>query len=80
MIELNKCFRLLDEGFSVLFADDAKRPIGSWKTLQEKAYTKEQLEQAYTNPKNALAGIITGYNNLEVIDIDLKDYFNVKQE
>jgi len=80
MIQLTKLNRLLDEGFSVLFADDAKRPIGSWKTLQQVAYTKDQLEQAYTNPKNALAGIITGYNNLEVIDIDLKVFSSLQEQ
>jgi len=80
MIALTKLNRLLDEGFSVLFADDAKRPIGSWKTLQQVAYTKDQLEQAYTNPKNALAGIITGYNNLEVIDIDLKVFSSLQEQ
>jgi len=80
MIQLTKLNRLIDEGFSVLFADDLKRPIGSWKALQEKAYTKDQLEQAYTNPKNALAGIITGYNNLEVIDIDLKVFSSLQEQ
>lgn len=80
MLALTKLNRLLDEGFSVLFADDAKRPIGSWKTLQQVAYTKDQLEQAYTNPKNALAGIITGYNNLEVIDIDLKVFSSLQEQ
>jgi len=80
MIALTKLNRLIDEGFSVLFADDAKRPIGSWKTLQQVAYTKEQLEQAYSNPKNALAGIITGYNNLEVIDIDLKVFSSLSEQ
>ena len=80
MIALTKLNRLLDEGFSVLFADDAKRPIGSWKTLQHVAYTKDQLEQAYTNSKNALAGIITGYNNLEVIDIDLKVFSSLQEQ
>lgn len=80
MIELSKLNRLIDDGFSILFADSEKRPVGAWKPLQQQAYTKAQLEQAYHNPKNALAGLITGYNNLEVIDIDLKVFSSLQEQ
>jgi len=80
MIALTKLNKLIDDGFSVLFADDSKRPIGSWKALQTTPFTKDELELAYNNPKNALAGIITGFNNLEVIDIDLKVFSSLKEQ
>jgi len=80
MTELSILNNLIDKGFSILFADDQKRPIGNWKPLQEQSHNKNQLEQAYNNPKNSLAGIITGYNDLEVIDIDCKVLTSLREQ
>lgn len=80
MIELSKLNNFIDNGYSILFADELKRPVCAWKKLQEQAYTKDQLEKAYNNPKNSLAGLITGYNNLEVIDIDLKVFSSLQEQ
>lgn len=80
MIELTKLNKLIDDGYSVLFADENKRPVCQWKKLQEKAYTKEEIERAYKNERNFLAGIITGYNNLECIDIDLKVFSSLQEQ
>lgn len=80
MIELSKLNKFLDEGFSVLFADENKRPVCQWKKLQEKAYTKDEIAIAYKNSRNHLAGLITGYNNLEVIDIDLKVFSSLHEQ
>lgn len=80
MIELSKLNKFIDEGFSILFADELKRPVCQWKKLQEKAYNKDQLHKAYQNTRNYLAGLITGYDNLEVIDIDLKVFSSLHEQ
>jgi hypothetical protein len=80
MTELSILNNLIDKGFSILFADDQKRPIGAWKKLQEKAYSKDILEQVFTNPKNHYAGLITGYNYVEVVDIDLKVFASLTEQ
>ena len=51
-----------------------KRPNGSWKALQDKVMTDEQIDKSF--PAEQI-GIITGSisNNLEVIDIDDMDVF-----
>jgi hypothetical protein len=80
MIELSKLNNLIDNGYSILFADEQKRPVCQWKKLQEQAYSKEDLATAYANQRNDLAGLITGYNNLEVIDIDLKVFTSLQDQ
>lgn len=80
MIELSKLNNFLDKGFSVLFADEQKRPVCQWKKLQEQAYTKDEIAKAYQNKRNHLAGLITGYNYLEVIDIDLKVFASLHDQ
>ena len=92
MIELTKCNRLLDEGFSLLTVGESKKPNFAWSKLQDKALTKQQFEKQYNYkggiikkdgqelaPTNNI-GIITGYNYLECIDIDLKVFSTAKEQ
>ena len=77
MITLERCYRLLDEGFSLITAQADKKPNQlTWKQYQTQAITKDEFRKAYisetTSTKTEIVGIITGFNNLEVIDIDLK--------
>ena len=77
MITLERCYRLLDEGFSLITAQADKKPNQlTWKQYQTNAITKDEFRKAYisesTTTKTEIVGIITGFNNLEVIDIDLK--------
>lgn len=80
MIDLSVLNNFLNKGYSILFADELKRPVCQWKKLQDKAYNKEELAKSYENNRNHLAGLITGYNNLEVIDIDLKVFNSLHEQ
>ena len=92
MIELSKCNRLLDEGFSLLTVGDSKVPNFSWKPLQNTPITKEELNKRYNYkggikrkdntelPATTNIGIITGYNYLVCIDVDLKVFSTAKEQ
>lgn len=86
---LSRCFKLLDDGYSLITVGKDKVPNFSWKKRQTVAYSKEEFKKAYEydggkefvdkttgeikiiEPTVGI-GIATGYNNIEVIDIDLK--------
>ena len=68
--------RLVDNGCSIIPVDENKCPIGAWKKYQTTARTKEEIEQL----NSPLYGLITGYNNLEVIDVDLKVFATLQEQ
>jgi hypothetical protein len=70
--ELSRCNKLIDDGFSLIAVGENKVPFGPWKENQTKAFTKDEFLKQYNNPKAGGTGLVTGYQNLEVIDIDLK--------
>ena len=59
---------LSDLGYSIIPCNSDKTPIGSWKKYQTTARSKDEIESL----DSPLYGLVTGYNNLEVLDIDLK--------
>ena len=63
---------MLDEGFSLITVGDSKRPNLKWKEQQTKQLSKEQFERNYNQESTEGVGYCTGFNNLEVFDIDLK--------
>jgi hypothetical protein len=82
--DLGKCKKLLDSGLSLLCVGDNKVPNFPWKKRQTEAYPKSDFEKDYNYsggiirkdgteipPTNGI-GIVTGFNGIEVIDIDLK--------
>ena len=68
--------KLVDCGFSIIPVDENKCPIGSWKKYQTEARTKDEIDGL----NSPLYGLITGYNNLEVIDIDLKVFSTLQEQ
>jgi len=89
---LTYCNKLLDDGFSLLTVGHNKVPNFSWKDNQQKPLSKKEFEKRY-NYNGGITlksgdemlptmnvGIITGYNNLEVLDIDLKVFESLKQQ
>jgi len=68
--------KLAETGFSIIPCGENKAPIGSWKNAQEVARTPEEIE-LLNSPKY---GLVTGYNNLEVIDIDCKTLSTLKEQ
>ena len=72
MINLNGCNALLNNGFSVITIGNSKIPNTKWKEQQTTQLSKVEFEKRYNLPTTEGIGIATGYNNLEVIDIDTK--------
>jgi hypothetical protein len=66
---------LATKGFSVIPCKSDKSPDGAWKKHQTESRTPEEVERLSA----PLYGIVTGYNNLEVIDIDLKVFSSLKE-
>lgn len=64
--------KFLEQDFSLTVVDDKKASICKWTELQTKKLTKEEFTKIYTSHKAAGAALITGYDNLEVVDVDLK--------
>jgi hypothetical protein len=80
MIELNKCNRLLDEGFSLITVRENKIPNTSWKEYQNTAITKDTFAKHYALDTTDNVGIVTGYADLECIDVDLKVFSTAKEQ
>jgi len=59
---------LANRGYSVIPCKADKSPDGSWKSNQTKARSLDEIDAL----NSELYGLVTGYNNLEVIDIDCK--------
>tara|TARA_R110002050_G_scaffold124652_1_gene243880 strand:+ start:1100 stop:3310 length:2211 start_codon:yes stop_codon:yes gene_type:complete len=55
---------MLQGGYSIINTTENKKPMGSWKLAQTNASTTLSQSPAY--------GMITGYNDVEAIDVDLK--------
>lgn len=75
-MELHYLKKLAENGFSIIPCTENKAPIGAWKKYQTEARTPDQIEQL-SSPRY---GIVTGYNNLEVIDIDCKTLSTLKEQ
>lgn len=63
-------------GYSVIPCLEDKRPLGSWKEYQTKARTMKEVSEL----KPALYGLVTGYNYLTCVDIDLKVFSTAKEQ
>jgi hypothetical protein len=60
------------EYFSAITIGDDKKPNHAWKECQEKKLTEEQFLTNFKKPTTKGIGIVTGFESLEVIDIDTK--------
>lgn len=92
LITLEKSLRLLDEGFSLVTVGDNKVPNYSWKSTQTTPLSKGQFIKQYHYAGGIMkrdgtemkatqgVGIVTGYNGLEVIDVDLKVFGTLKEQ
>ena len=86
---LSRCFKLLDDGFSLITVGENKVPNFPWKKFQTSQISKNDFKRLYEynggetyvdkstgeiieKSGTVGIGIATGYNNIEVIDIDLK--------
>lgn len=71
-IKLDRGKSLLSAGYSLLVASEDKLPCHPWKALMTTPWTIVELEKNIQNPKAFRYGYPTGYNDVLVIDIDLK--------
>jgi hypothetical protein len=71
-----KLKNLVKKGFSIIPCDENKCPIGAWKKYQTESRNEIEVEKL----NSPLYGIITGYNNLEVVDVDLKVFSSLKEQ
>jgi hypothetical protein len=80
MITVDRARQLIDNNLSLIAIGDKKIPWHKWKEYQTTIVTKDRFEQLYHDPKTCGVGIVTGYNNLEVIDVDLKILKSLKEQ
>jgi len=92
MINLSRARQLIDNNLSLITIGDKKLPNFPWKLQQTTQLSKDAFEKNYNYqggiikkdgteiPKTCGVGIVTGYNNLEVIDIDLKILPSLKEQ
>lgn len=92
MIPLSRARQLLDFNLSLITIGDKKVPNFPWKKQQSEALSKEAFEKNYIYsggikkqggdelPKTHGIGIVTGFDGLEVIDIDLKVLPSLKEQ
>ncbi len=75
---INKSYlrKLAGQGYSIIPVDQDKRPIGSWKQYQTSNRSPDDVESL----NSPLFGLVTGYNDVEVIDIDLKVIVGLQQQ
>jgi hypothetical protein len=79
-VTIGRAINLLFSGFSVIPIGEQKRPLISWKKYQSEQITKEELEKHSSSQKCNGFGIITGYNGLECIDVDLKVFESLQDQ
>lgn len=68
--------KLAQSGFSVIPIGEDKKPIGVWKEYQTKQRTVKEVSESNFNR----CGIVTGYQDLEVIDVDLKVFSTTREK
>lgn len=92
MTSLERCYRLLDTGYSLITVGQNKKPNYSWKQCQTKPLNKSAFKVQYDYKGGIMkkdgtemeatagVGIVTGYDNLEVIDVDLKVFSSLPEQ
>lgn len=79
MLELNKVLKFLDY-FSIITVGSNKVPNHLWKEQQTKKLSKEVFIKHYSNATSTNFGLVTGFEDLEVIDVDLKVFSTTKEK
>jgi hypothetical protein len=92
MIAIERLYRLLDADLSLITIGENKTPNFPWKPCQTQALSKEVFKKNYEYkgdiqkndgtyiPATKNVGIVTGYNGLECIDVDLKVFSSLQEQ
>ena len=65
--------------FSVLTIGDSKQPNFKWKDCQTEKLSEDKFLKLLNLDSTKGLGIVTGFENLEVIDVDLKVFSTTKE-
>lgn len=79
-IKLDRAKRLLDAGLSVIPIKENKKPSIKWTKHQTIPLTKEELDSLQNKVEINGYGYVTGYDNVEVVDVDLKVIESAKKQ
>jgi len=79
MKNLSYSLKLLQEGFSLITVGENKIPNTAWKSTQSEQLTPTEFTKRFELPTTNAIGIVTGFDYLECIDVDLK-VFSTKKE
>lgn len=79
-VKLDRAKRLLDAGYSIIPVKSNKLPSIKWKEYQNNQITKEKLDELQHKVEISGYGFCTGFDNLEVIDVDLKILPTLKEQ
>lgn len=90
---LGKCINLIAAGFSLITVGKNKRPNYSWAKAQKEAIDKDTFIKQYNYQggyikksdglemeATAGVGLVTGFDGLEVIDVDLKIFKSLPEQ
>ena len=70
--------KLLASGYSIMVVDEDKKPMLSWKKLQKTPWTEQELAKQVERANIWRYGLLTGFNDLFCIDVDLKVFPKVE--
>jgi hypothetical protein len=76
-VTIGRAINLLNVGYSVMPISEGKKPLIKWKEYQDKQIDKDALEALQNKAKGY--GIITGFFDVECIDIDLKVFPTIEE-
>lgn len=81
-MEIEKAVELLDNELSIITIGDGKKPTIKWEGCKTTPLTGYELTTASNNRSVKCYGMVTGYGDVEVLDVDLKVFndANVKKE
>ena len=66
--------------FSLITVTSEKIPNHKWKEQQTKRLSPEEFQRHLENPTTDNVGIVTGFEDLEVLDIDLKVFSTTSEK
>ena len=72
MIVDSNYIKSMAANFSIIVADEKKVPVSGWKDSQVQATPASKIIELAKKKNAHYLGIVTGYDGLEVIDVDLK--------
>jgi hypothetical protein len=75
---IGRAINLLESGLSIIPIGDKKVPWIKWKQYQEAKINSSELKKLAEDERTRGFGIVTGYNGLECIDVDLKVFGNLE--